>query len=81
MQNCLFAQTLRFAQNFILGIIYMPVVKVFACLDFEQKSSFCKRLYRLRFKLTLSNVMHFRKIANVLYGIGAIDETMELEET
>jgi hypothetical protein len=44
LQNGLFAQTRRYAQNFILGISinYMPVVKFFACLDLEQKSSFFK---------------------------------------
>jgi hypothetical protein len=26
------------------NINYMPVVKFFACLDFERKSKFCKRL-------------------------------------
>jgi hypothetical protein len=26
------------------NINYMPVVKFFACLDFERKSTFCKRL-------------------------------------
>jgi hypothetical protein len=27
----------------------MPVVKFFACLDFERKSSFCKRLKRMKY--------------------------------
>ena len=32
------------------NITYMPAVKFFACLDFERKSSFCKRL------ISISNI-------------------------
>ncbi len=30
-------------------INYMPVLKFFACLDFERKASFCKRLIFMEF--------------------------------
>ena len=37
--NCFFAQYQRYAKKFNpRNINYMPVVKFFACLDFERKS-------------------------------------------
>jgi hypothetical protein len=41
-QNNLFAQTRRYAQNFILGISTMPVVNFFACLDLNENLRFAK---------------------------------------
>ena len=37
------ANSLLASKLYPRNIIYMPVVKFFGCLDFEQKSSFCKR--------------------------------------
>ena len=40
-RNVYFAQSLRYAQIVILEILsYIPVVKIFACLYFEQNISF-----------------------------------------
>ena len=48
LQNDLFAQPQRYAKNFYpRDIRHMPAVKFLACLDFERKSSFCKRLFCL----------------------------------
>jgi len=45
LQNALLAQPLRYAKKFYpRNIKYIPAVKFFSCLDFERKSSFCKRL-------------------------------------
>jgi len=50
LQNALFAQPPRYAKKYYpQNIKYMPAVKFFSCLDFERKSSFCKRLNRLRY--------------------------------
>jgi hypothetical protein len=56
LQNHLFAQNLRYAQNFILGISTTPEVKFFACLDFQRKSPFCKRLFRYAFLLNIAAI-------------------------
>ena len=45
------------------NIRYMPAVKFFACLDFERKSSFCKRLNSQKNKKT-GNVFDNREIAS-----------------
>jgi len=45
LQNALLVQPPRYAKKFYpWNIKYTPAVKFFACLDFERKSSFCKRL-------------------------------------
>ncbi len=48
LQNALFVHPPRYAKKFYpRNINYMPAIKFFACLDFERKSSFCKRLHHI----------------------------------
>jgi len=39
LHNALLTQTSRYAQDFILGILTMPVMKFFAPLDSEENQS------------------------------------------
>jgi len=43
LKNGLFIKILCYVKNFILGRVTMPVLKFFAYLGFERKSSFYQR--------------------------------------
>ncbi len=61
---------------YLRNIQYNPAVKFFACLDFERKSSFCKRLICMNLFLNQNAARKYHeKITAVSTASGTCDRT------